>query len=339
MKQTIHIPIPQYPWPTIYSPIGQTFDEEESRWYDEDYDFMTPDAIKRYKKQRLVQVGSFMSPTTTDRDQFRPIGRFAIIITTLDDYVELMPLNDLKILRDRIYEVMVAEDPRPDEIGILRQMAAARREWLAQGIPQFWIERNAINFHHFITYGIMEETLFKSSKTYPTLSRYLLIRVHSIGMAPYGDLIEPATGFVLPPHIYNHPVIQRLIVLLSNIITIQNDYASIRKELAIESERFNIVFILQHEHNISFEEACIEGLRIHDEFVKEMESLSSCLPDFSPYQKEVENYVYHIKLMITGCSAWYSKSGTHRYDPGGFAVTPNGQAEVSLDVDIRHVSQ
>ena len=125
-----------------------------------------------------------------------------------------------------------------------------------------------------------------------------MIRAYSIGMVTYGDLIEPATGFALPINIYKHPVIQRLVIILAKIIAIQNDYASIKKELTIESERFNIIFILQNEYKISFEEACMEGLRIHDEFVKEMESLSVCLPDFSPYQKEVENYVYHMKILI-----------------------------------------
>ncbi|MFA6060271.1 MAG: hypothetical protein WC756_18870 [Taibaiella sp.] len=339
MKKKISISTPTYPWPTLYSPISETFYEEESRWYDEDYDFMSPESIKRYKKQRIVQVGAFMAPTTIDRDRFRPIGRFAVYVTTFDDYVELMPLHDLEILRDRVFEVMIGDDPRSDEIGILRQMAVARKEWLAYGMPQFWIERISTNFHHFITYGIMEETPFKFSKTYPSLARYLMIRAYSIGMVTYGDLVDPATGFALPVHIYNHPVMQRLVILLSNIIAIQNDYASVRKELSIESERFNIIFILQHEYKISFEEACIEGLKIHDEFVKEMESLSVCLPDFSPYQKETENYVYHMKLMITGCNAWYYEGGTQRYYPEGFAVTPNGQVATPLDFDVKHIYQ
>lgn len=339
MRNTIHIPKPSYPWPTVYSPISETFYEEESDWYDNDYDFMSPESIKRYKKQRIVQVGAFMSPTTVDRDIFRPIGRFAVYVTTFDDYVELMPLDELKIFRDRIFEVMTWDDPRLEEKGILHQMAAARKEWLANGMPQFWIERISTNFHRFITYGIMEETPFKLNKTYPSLARYLMIRAYSIGMVTYGDLIEPATGFALPVDIYNHPVIQRLVMVLSNIIAIQNDYASIRKELTIESERFNIIFILQHEHKITFDEACMEGLRIHDEFVKEMESLSVCLPDFSPYQKEVENYVYHMKLMVTGCNAWYYEGGTQRYNPEGFAVTPNGQLPIPLDFDVKHVSQ
>ncbi|MDP9960576.1 terpene synthase family protein [Chryseobacterium lathyri] len=339
MQNIIHIPKPAYPWPTVYSPISETFYKEENTWYDTDYGFMSPESIKRYKKQRLVQVGAFMSPTTSDRDIFRPIGRFAVYVTTFDDYVELMPLEELKVFRDRIFEVMTGEDPQPEEKGILRQMAAARKEFMDNGMPQFWIDRIATNFHRFITYGIMEETPFKFNKTDPSLARYLMIRAYSIGMVTYGDLIEPATGFALPVDIYNHPVIQRLVMLLATIIAIQNDYASIRKEMTIESERFNIIFILQNEQNVSFEEACIEGLRIHDEFVKEMESLSICLPDFSPYQKEVENYVYHMKLMVTGCNAWYYEGGTQRYFPDGFAVTPDGQNPILLDFEVKHISR
>ncbi|GEN74055.1 terpene synthase family protein [Chryseobacterium lathyri] len=326
------IPKPTYPWPTIQSPIADSFADEVLSWYDKDYTFTSQEAVKRYKKQNMSQVATYMQPTTINIDHMRPLVRFVMYITIFDDYFELAPLHELRSVRDRIFEVMMGDDPNPNEIGLYRQMAAARKEWLLQGMPQFWIERISTNFYDYITYGVMEETPFKLAKTriYPSLAHYFVIRKYSIGMMPYGDLIDPGLNFALPVHIYQHPIIQRLMQLLCFLITIQNDLASLPKEMVRQSEMMNIVFVLQNEYKISIEEALAETMRIHDEFVAEMDSLHASLPDFSPYQKETCNYVYHIKLMASGCQNWYDNAGSTRYKTQGFIIPQYGKEEEEL---------
>jgi hypothetical protein len=243
MRDELIVPRCYYPWPTIDSPIANAFDEEELVWYDEDYAYMTEEGVKRSKPQVLSRVATYMHPTCDNIQHMRPCARLMNYITLFDDYFGLTPAKELKALADRVYEVMMSEDPRPEEIGILRQMAQARKEWIKNGMPQFWIERVSKNFYEFIVYAMMEEIPFKQAKnrTYPTLAHYLSFRKYSIGMWPYGDLIDPASNFALPVHIYNHPIIQRCRELLGLIITIQNDFASLKKELEIESECLNII--------------------------------------------------------------------------------------------------
>lgn len=338
MREELIVPKCYYPWPTVESPIATAFDEEEIIWYDNDYTFISAEGIKRCKKQQLSQVATYMNPTCNNVDHMRPPARLMIYITLFDDFFGLAPIKELKLIADRVYEVMMGDDPQPHEIGIFRQMAAARKEWIINGMPQFYIERVSINFYEFIVYGMMEETPFKlaEKRTYPLLAHYLNFRQYSIGMWPFGDLIEPCTNFALPVHIYNHPIIQRCKQLLSLIIVIQNDFASIKKELEIEAELFNIIFILRHQYKLSFQEACTEAMRIHDEYVKELDDLHASLPDFSPYQKEVYNYVYHIKLQASGCANWYYNSGTNRYETKGFIVPKYGRE--GDDIIIPHSS-
>jgi hypothetical protein len=93
-----------------------------------------------------------------------------------------------------------------------------------------------------------------------------------------------------------------------------------------------------HEYKISLQEAIVESLRIHDEMVREIDSITSCLPDFGFYQKMVEDYIYHVKIMIHGLNAFYYESGTKRYTQEGFAIPKYGTAnEQSLDLDIKHI--
>jgi len=327
MKEELIVPRCHYPWPTVNSPIANAFDEEEKDWYDNDYTFISEEGIKRCKPQFLSRVATYMSPTCGSIEQMRPCARMMIYITLFDDFFGLTPAKELKTMADRVYEVMMGEDPREDEIGILRQMSQARKEWMANGMPQFWIDRFSINYYEYVMYGMVEEIPFKQAKvrTYPLLPHYLNFRKYSIGMGPYGDLIDPTINFALPVHIYNHPIIRRCRELLSLIIVIQNDFASLKKELAIETESLNIIFILSHQYKLSYQEACTEAIRLHDAYCLELNDLHQSLPDFGDFQEITYNYVYHIKLQISGCANWYYNSGTKRYEPKAFIVPQYGR--------------
>lgn len=327
IREELIVPKCYYPWETVQSPIANAFDEEEKEWYDNDYTFISEEGIKRCKPQFLSRVATYMNPTCKNIDLMRPCARLMIYITIFDDYFGITPRDELKVMADRVYEVMMGDEPTPDEIGILRQMAQARKEWLANGMPQFWIDRVSINFYEFIMYGMAEEIPFRQveNRTYPLLAHYLSFRKYSIGMWPYGDLIDPATDSPLPVHLYNHPIVQRCREILSLVIVIQNDFASIKKELEIESESLNIIFILSNQYNLSYQDSCTEAMKLHDAYCQELDDLHTSLPDFGEFQEVVYDHIQHIKLQISGCANWYYNSGTNRYEPKGFIVPQYGR--------------
>src|SRR5690606_19429979 len=147
-----------------------------------------------------------------------------IYMTVTDDYVEILPVKEIAAFRDRIFEVMMGDDPRPEEKGILHQMQTGRKEWIRFGMPDFWIERMARNYRdRFITDGIMEESPYKISKELPPIPLFHLIRANSIGMIPFIEQVSLLTGFALPDNIYNHTVVQRLVLLQAIITALQND--------------------------------------------------------------------------------------------------------------------
>ena len=336
MRETLFVPRPKYPWPTITSPIANALDQEELTWIDEDYaDFIPEESVTRMRGQYLARVATYMNPTVTDIDRIRPACRHTLVITYFDDFFGVTPPEEYIPLRDRVFEVMMGEDPRPGEIGILRQMAAERDEWSEMGMPQFWIERIAVNFRHFMTWGTLQEIPFRQSRTFPSFARLMTFRPYSIGMLPYGDMIEPCIDFVVPEEIYIHPVIQRLKWLLGIAITFQNDLASIRKEMALEHEVLNSILVLRHERGISLNEACREVVRLLDECTQEMTALQGNLPDFGPYQEGMNNYVYHMGLQITGCDSWYYNAGSSRYTDHGFIIPKHAEDEIPLSLDIK----
>ncbi|MEC5142986.1 terpene synthase family protein [Chitinophaga sp. 212800010-3] len=317
MKQK-DVPILQYPWPYEIGPFSQSFDKEESDWINTDYRFMSEATRTKYKKHGLAEATSFMFPAASSMEQIRPIARFMVWLTLYDDYHEVCPVNELAAIRDHIMDVMLGQQPRPDDIGLIRQVALSREEFLPYANDD-WFQRWTKDFYNYTTYGIMEETPYKLKKEFPTLNNLLLIREYSISMYPYGDPVEPSINYIVPNHISEHPIIKRLKTLMCRIMAIQNDFASIEKESVVDTEVLNIILVIKNQYKVSLEEACSEAMRIHDDYVAEYVELQHNLPDFGSHQKNIERFVHYMALMISGLGAWYHIGRSTRYKtPGAF---------------------
>lgn len=317
MKQK-DVPVLQYPWPYEIGPFSQLFYEEQNDWIDTDYVFMSEITRTKYKKHGLVEAASFMFPAANTKEHIRPMARFMVWLTLFDDYHELCPVNKLAPIRDHVMDIMMGAKPNPDDIGLMRQVALSRQEFLPY-VNDEWFERWTKSFYNYITYGVIEETSYKVKKEIPTLHNLLLIREYSIAMYPYGDPVEPAISYIVPKDISGHPIIQRLKMLMCRIIAIQNDFGSIQKELPVDTEILNIILVIKNQYKISLEEAISEATHIHDTYVKEFVELQNNLPDFGLHQKNIERFIHNIALMISGLGAWYHKGQSTRYKvPGEF---------------------
>ncbi|MFD2033973.1 hypothetical protein ACFSKL_04170 [Belliella marina] len=327
MKQK-EVPVLKYPWAYEVGPFAESFYEEQDDWINTDYQFMSEATRTKYKKHGLVQAASYMFPALSTKEQFRPIARFMIWLTLYDDYHELCPVKELAGIRDHIRDVMMGAPIRPDDIGLLRQVALSRDEFRPY-VNDDWFERWGQSFYDYTTYGIMEETPYKLKRQFPTLNNLLLIREYSISMYPYGDPVEPSINFIVPNHISKHPVILRLKMLMCRIMAIQNDFASIEKEMSVDTEILNIILVIRHQYKVSLEEACAEAMHIHDRYVEEFVEIQHNLPDFGPLQKDIERFVHYMTLMISGLGAWYHIGRSTRYKvPGEYPRPEYGTASL-----------
>lgn len=96
----------------------------------------------------------------------------------------------------------------------------------------------------------------------------------------------------------------------------QNDFHSLPKELAKGTEIFNLMMVLQKEYNLSLEEACRKGLRIHDTALAEFIELAATLPDFGENHQQVVRYIDCMGIMTQGVNTFYL-TDTRRYLHGG----------------------
>ncbi|WP_257667925.1 terpene synthase family protein [Parapedobacter tibetensis] len=309
-----YLPLNCYPWPNLINPHVDQMGKDMDAWIDNDYTFLTEKQREKYKKMRLHACTARMVPQAS-YEQAMPCNRFMLFHVAMDDQLEHAPLEEIEHQRERFTAILKGDNLAPGENGLYRHAALLRDEYLVF-MPAEWMERFTEDFYRTTRYGIEVETPYKKATRPPSLALFKAIREYSVNMYPYLCWAEIQTGFVLPKHIAEHSILQRLRALMVRVIAWQNDFHSLPKELAKKTEVFNLILVLQQEHHISLAEACIEGLRIHNEDLTEFIALNDEFRGFGIYQEQVDNYIYHLGLMIQGINTFYIQD-TMRYLPGG----------------------
>jgi hypothetical protein len=159
--------------------------------------------------------------------------------------------------------------------------------------------------------GLETELQYKEKKMFPTIEECIALREDSICLYPFLQLTEVETGIILPPEIHEHPVIRRLQTLACHLVTYFNEVQSVVKDEATDSVYYNIVKVIQHERQISLEDACLEDLRLHNEDLKEFVTLQSSLPDFGIWQDAVVNWVHYMSMVLSGWKNISTKLGRY----------------------------
>lgn len=306
-----YLPKGYYPWTDAINPHVEQMGKEMDEWIDTDYTVLPQKVREKYKKMVLHDCMARMTPYLSE-DKIRPLNRFMLYLTSFDDQHELCSSAGLEECCKRMMEIMDGDAPGPEERGWYSQLALVRDE-MEVIMPGIWMQRFTEELSDFVLYGMGGEVPFKTVKHTPSLANYLAFREYSIGMRPFLIAAEWMLSDALPEVIARHPVLRRLLALAARIVAWQNDIHSLRKEYGKETETLNLVLVLQHEFQLSLEEAVKEAMRIHDADVAEFVSLHTNLPDFGEYNEAVDTYVAGLGIQAQAINSYYLASGTRRY--------------------------
>lgn len=313
-----YLPQGNYPYPDLINPNTEAMGEDQLRWIDTDYTYLTETQQQKYKNMKLHACLARMLPHVS-LERITPCHRFILFQSVFDDQLEYKTKEEVNQVRARLVDIYRGANPTREENGLFRQAAIIREEFRAF-MPDIWMERFADAFHRITRYGVADEASYKARKIAPPLTYYLVNREYSVLMYPYLYMIDVETGFVFPEDLDKHPVIQRLKTLASRIIGWQNDIHGLAKDLRLETETLNLVIVLQQEYNLSLKDALIETMRIHDADLAEFISWEKVLPDFDDYQPQVQRLVLGLGTQMQGINSFYINDTT-RYlsDGSGFA--------------------
>lgn len=292
----------KYPFPTLKNPNADQLQEiTENQWIDGEYLWLyeqNPNLRKKYKKTKTAHIAAQWFPTASP-ERFKPICRLMLWTMYNDDLYEESTHGDIGYIHARSVAVLNGEISAAESGIPLGAMLASLRQELLQFIPQESIVRFSKMISRYFK-GLETELRYKEGKVYPTITECIALREDSICLYPFLQLTEVETGIILPPEIHEHPVIQRLQALACHLVTYFNEVQSVVKDEATGSIYYNIVKVIQHERQISLEDACLEDLRLHNEDLKEFVALQAALPDFGIWQDAVVNWVHYMSMVLSG---------------------------------------
>lgn len=303
-----------YPFPVLKNPHADQLQKmTDHEWIDGKYFWIyedNPDLRKKYQKTKTSHIAAYFFPTASP-ERFTPICRLMLWAFYNDDLYEESESDDIEYVKTHTAGILNGTIEESLSIIPLRDMLDATRQELQRFIPPNSITRLSQMVERYFQ-GLEKELRYKKMKEYPTLEECIAFREKTVCLYPFLQLLEVDLEVVFPLAIHNDPVIQRLQALICRMSAFFNDVQSVIKDEATESIYYNTVKVIQNEHQISLEDACIECLRLHNEDLEEFLKIRASLPDFGFWHDAVVKWVDYMSFILSGWKA--ISAGLDRYN-------------------------
>lgn len=320
-----NMPRPKYPFPDLISPFAQEMREIYYNWIDTDYVFHSEKARETHKKHVLTDIAARGLPFLKTLDELFPVASLAANGAMLDDYFDHCTYDEMYAVRERCTALLNGQDRQePTDHGIFRQFYLLRQYAIKCAMPQGLYDKFIASIHDMLL-GFQDEKRYMSTNTIPPLPVYLILREDTSGGLPFCKYVAMQRDFRrLPDTVLEHPHILRLHTLASLMIGMHNDIISLPKELNRKGDVINIVKVMHNENKVSWEEAYMMAMELHDKLLDEFKILHEHLPSFGQWQELAYDYVHTVGIMLQGVYAWHTNDRS-RYVPGGY-VEPEYQS-------------
>ncbi|MCW3466392.1 terpene synthase family protein [Chitinophaga nivalis] len=244
--------------------------------------------------------------------QLQLISRYTLCMFINDDHYhdyppdKLLPVhqNFHHALRQESYQAHTATEAALCEM--LTAIAAQSRALM----PANWLDQLIASIFVYLN-GTLAEAPYIEQTAFIHSADYLAVRKKSVGAAPYvTPFIELSLGIVLPEEIWQHPILQQLISLTTDILIYTNDILSYPQEKTQKNEVMNLVLILQQEGK-SETAAISEVVQLHHTAVEKFVAIRLALPDFGAYTAMVANCVWALEKVMLGNYHWSFYTGRY----------------------------
>lgn len=321
-QETIYLPFPVDPSPDIAGIRQRTFD-----WFRSCGMFNSDAAVHKHLLADISDLGSRWHPTATNDNM--DLATCAIIWAAMTDdqidgtldkrpHLVAQLVNDL----NRVMYPDVA--PRYFQDAVLVSTFAKLWEWSVQGMSASWCARLRTAWEGFNNAYIVE-TYNRYHGKMMTMEEYIPLRRHSGYMYVAVAYMEKTLGFEMPPELLAMPVLQEMIRMVCDTISIGNDIHSLEKEEGRE-DIHNIVMMLQHERHCTRQEAIAITCNMINDWIahfllleKEIPVLCQSFQLSAEITSSVLAYTSGLGRLIGGYYVWARSS--RRYHAGNFTTS------------------
>ncbi|WP_030688761.1 terpene synthase family protein [Streptomyces sp. NRRL B-1347] len=302
-----------YPFPTLYSPFIDEIQEHTERvWIDGELQgVVSPEITEEYKRVKTGRMASFWYPTAT-WERLLPLARLYLWSLYNDEMGEQTSRTGVQQIREGSVAVLRGQKTGAESGVVLGDQLEKIRNELLQFLPERCLQRLATHMDRYYA-GQELEAVSREEERFFKADECLDIREQSLMSMPFFDIIEVDSRVVLPEHVHDDPIIQRLKVLQTRLMICMNDVQSLEKDERNGQHYYNLTKCMEHEYGISRAEAIQRVITLHDEYAAEyLHLMHHGLPDLEEWNYEVTRWVHRLSLFASG---WLgAASQTTRYD-------------------------
>ncbi|KAH8645833.1 isoprenoid synthase domain-containing protein [Xylariales sp. PMI_506] len=171
--------------------------------------------------------------------------------------------------------------------------------------------------HQLTTYclGVLQQVGRQGEASQPTVQEYMDYRAGSVGAYPCLGLMELAENIDIPHHVADHPSLQAIARVAVDLVTLQNDLCSYRKDLE-QGETSNIMFILK-DQGLTNQEASDHVGEMLTDCYKRWYSAMVELPYWGDkIDKDVLKYIEGCRNLALGNLTWSLYTPRYMGDKG-----------------------
>jgi hypothetical protein len=312
MQNISSLALPAYPFPSLISPWSDAVAADTVQWLKSDFNFLPEKMLFKYSMSNFGKISARCLPEMLSYEHLQVAAKFMLWGTIFDDFYEFKNVEELKALRTRALEILEGNQLQSDDAPFFYILADIR-DVLCRLMPVCWVRRFTGNVLVWID-SMQEEVPFKGVMQFPSLPYFMDLRERTIGVQAYLDLIEMQLASSLPDEVMNSTYMKELYRLAARVFAWCNDFYSLLKDVG--REPLNLILVLQHEYNLTLEDANEQAMIIHDQDVQTIVEMSKQLPDFGSYNTLAEQFVHYLGIMIQGQNQWYLRD-TMRYKKDG----------------------
>lgn len=230
-----------------------------------------------------------------------------------DDMSGSAPFGDdperLMALQQPLRAVLRGSAPRPDDHPLCWGLWDLRQRLLAKTTPD-----GLLRYQHSVEQffdACLWEATNRALRTVPDAATYIAMRPLSGAVFTFTELFGIVEELPFPAEVRSHPLVERLTLMANNVVCWINDLLSLHKELE-SGDVHNLVVVLRHEHQISWQEAAERAAALLNAEVRAYVDLERRLPSFGPQVDPiVARYLAVLRSWMRGSLDWSYTTGRY----------------------------
>lgn len=317
--RTINVPLLNCPFEAKISPFVVEIDRHTTRWL---HDFNLLQSDEMYERFRKYKFAWMTARTYPDADleflcSANDLNTWLFVLDDLLDHVT----PETAGYRERGYLQQVIAD----FVQVLRydKVIPAESNPVLAAFSDFWNKMrgmSSLSWQCQFTLSMkatFEAALWEAENAaqhrYPSVFQYMQMRPFFSGANLGTDMLEVATRNYLPVFVLQNEQFQKLVDLARRAVCWANDLFSLSKEIA-HGDEHNLVVVIEHERNISLDQAILETAGIHNRDIDQFNELRRQLPSFgNQIDIAIQHHLDAMGTMVRGFMDW-SIYDTARYE-------------------------